>query len=88
MGATVRIRVLVQPRAATSEAAGMHDGCWKIRVAAPPVDGAANEALIEFLAKRLGIAKSRVWVAAGAGARRKLVEIEGVALAAVEAALR
>jgi uncharacterized protein (TIGR00251 family) len=86
--ATVRIRVLVQPRAAQSEAAGMHDGCWKIRVAAPPVDGAANEALIEFLAKRLGIAKSRVRVAAGAGARRKLVEIEGVALAAVEAALR
>jgi uncharacterized protein (TIGR00251 family) len=86
--ATVRIRVLVQPRAKTSEAAGMHDGCWKIRIAAPPVDGAANEALVEFLAKRLGIAKSRVRVAAGAGARRKLVEIEGVALAAVEAALR
>jgi uncharacterized protein (TIGR00251 family) len=86
--ATVRIRVLVQPRAAQSEAAGMHDGCWKIRIAAPPVDGAANDALVEFLAKRLGIAKSRVRVAAGAGARRKLVEIEGVALAAVEAALR
>jgi len=88
MVATVRIRVMVQPRAATSEAAGIHDGCWKIRVAAPPVDGAANDALIEFLAKRLGIAKSRVRIAAGAAARRKVVEIEGIGADAIAAALR
>jgi len=88
MVATVRIRVLVQPRAAQSEAAGMHDGCWKIRVAAPPVDGAANDALIVFLAKRLGIAKSRVRVVAGAAARRKVVEIEGIGADAIAAALR
>ncbi len=88
MSAPVRIRVLVQPRAARSMTAGIHDGCWKIRIAAPPVDGAANDALIEFLAERLGIAKARVRIAAGAGARRKTVEIDGVSDEAVAAALR
>jgi len=88
MSASVRIRVHVQPRAARTMAAGMHDGCWKIRLAAPPVDGAANDELVAFLAERLGIAKSRVRIVSGASARRKLVEIEGVAADAVDAALR
>lgn len=65
----------------------MHDGCIKIRLAAPPVDGAANTALIEFIAKRLGIAKSRVRIASGASSRRKIVEIDAPR-EAVEAAMR
>ena len=88
MAATVRIGVYVQPRAARTEAAGMHDGCWKIRIAAPPVDGAANDALVEFLAERLGIAKSRVRVVSGASSRRKIVEIDGVGAETIAAALR
>lgn len=65
----------------------MHDGAIKIRLAAPPVDGAANAALIEFIADQLGIPKSRVRLVAGASSRRKTVEIEGVDEATVLAAL-
>lgn len=56
----------------------MHGDALKIRLAAPPVDGAANEELVAFVAKKLGIAKSRVRVAGGASSRRKLLEIEGM----------
>ena len=56
----------------------MHDGCVKIRLAAPPVDGAANAALVEFIAGQLGIGKSRVRITAGLTSRRKTVEVEGV----------
>jgi uncharacterized protein (TIGR00251 family) len=83
----VRITVYVQPRAAKSQLAGMHDGCIKIRLAAPPVDGAANSALIEFIAQRLGIAKRQVRITAGLTSRRKVVEIEGVAHEAIQSAL-
>lgn len=75
---SARINVYVQPRASKTVAAGMHDGCIKIRLAAPPVDGAANAALIEFVAAQLGIAKSRVRITAGLTSRRKTVEVDGV----------
>ncbi len=88
MAESVRITVYVQPRASKTAIAGMHDGCIKIRLAAPPVDGAANAALIEFIAKRVGVARSRVRLVAGASARRKVIEIEGVEPAAVAAALQ
>ena len=81
MAESVRINVYVQPRASKTAVAGMHDGCIKIRLAAPPVDGAANAALIEFIATRVGVARSRVRLVAGASARRKVIEIEGVARA-------
>lgn len=66
----------------------MHDGAIKIRLAAPPVDGAANAALIEFVAERLGVAKSRVKLLSGASSRRKVLEIEGVDEASVAGALQ
>jgi uncharacterized protein len=78
----------VQPRAARTELAGMHDGLPKIRLAAPPVDGAANAALVEFIARRLKIAKNRVRVVSGLSGRRKCVEIEDVEAGSVAAALR
>jgi uncharacterized protein (TIGR00251 family) len=68
--------------------AGMYDGCIKIRLAAPPVDGAANAALIEFIAERIGIARSRVRLVSGASSRRKVLEIQGVDEATVAAALQ
>lgn len=73
-----RIEIYVQPRASKTEIAGMHDGRLKVRLAAPPLDGAANAALIEFIAARLQIAKSRVRIVAGATGRRKVVEVEDI----------
>lgn len=78
MTQSARISVYVQPRASKTVVAGMHDGCVKIKLAAPPVDGAANTALIEFVADQLGIAKSRVRITAGLTSRKKVVEADGV----------
>jgi uncharacterized protein (TIGR00251 family) len=66
----------------------MHDGLIKVRVAAPPVEGAANQALVEFVAKRLRIPKSRVRVVSGLTSRRKVLEIEGVSQDAIAASLQ
>jgi hypothetical protein len=65
----------------------MHGDAWKIRVAAPPVDNAANAELIEYIASKLGVSKRSVTIAAGATGRRKIVEIDGVSFEAVVAAL-
>jgi len=78
MTSASRISIYVQPRASKTTIAGMHDGCVKVRLAAPPVDGAANAALIAFVAERLRIAKSRVRIVTGQSSRRKVVEVDGV----------
>lgn len=78
MTSASRIDIYVQPRASKTMIAGMHDGCVKVRLAAPPVDGAANAALVEFVAERLGMAKSRVRIVSGQASRRKVVEVDGV----------
>ncbi len=87
MSVPTRITVHVQPRASRTEVAGLHDGCVKIRVAAPPVEGAANLAVVELVADRLKIAKSRVRVVSGATGRRKVLEIDGVPADVAAAAL-
>lgn len=87
MADSARINVYVQPRASKTVIAGMHDGCVKIRLAAPPVDGAANAALVEFVAEQLGIAKSRVRITAGLTSRRKTVEVDGVSVEKLSGAL-
>jgi uncharacterized protein len=56
-GDGVELEVVVQPRAGRSEVLGEHDGRLKVRIAAPPVDGAANDALVRFIAERLGVAR-------------------------------
>jgi uncharacterized protein (TIGR00251 family) len=81
------IGIYVQPRASKTEISGVNDGLIRIRLAAPPVDGAANTALVTFIAERLGIAKSRVRVISGLASRRKVVRVEGMTEAAVVAAL-
>lgn len=85
---SARINVYVQPRAAKNEIAGMHGDALKIRLTAPPVDNAANAALVDFIAAKVGVPKARVRVVAGSTSRRKVVEIAGVAFEAVTAALR
>lgn len=88
MTASPRINVYVQPRASKTMVVGMHDGAVKIRLAAPPVDGAANAALVEFIAKQLGIAKSHVRITAGLTSRRKTVEVDGVTAQQLAEALK
>jgi uncharacterized protein (TIGR00251 family) len=61
----------------------MHDGVIKIRIAAPAVENAANLALVEFVAKQLGIAKRSVRIVSGHTSRRKMLEIDGVGIVSV-----
>jgi uncharacterized protein YggU (UPF0235/DUF167 family) len=65
----------------------MHDGVIKVRIAAPPVENAANRALINFIALQLGIAKRCVRVVSGGASRRKVLEIDGVTADVIAAAL-
>ena len=88
MSPAISIGVYVQPRASKTELAGLHDGLVRIRLAAPPVDGAANAARAAFIADKLGIAKSRVQIVSGLTGRRKVVRIDGVTAEAVAAALQ
>jgi uncharacterized protein (TIGR00251 family) len=71
------LELQVQPGARRSQIAGLHDGRLKIRLAARPVDGAANDALIEILADRFGVRKKDVVIEAGATSRRKRVSVSG-----------
>jgi uncharacterized protein (TIGR00251 family) len=84
-GSTVRVSVHVQPRATRSEIVGLHGAALKVRLQAPPVDGAANEALETLLAERLGVARRAVRVVAGASSRAKTVEVDGTTEDAVRA---
>lgn len=70
--------VRVQPRAAASEIAGVHGDALKVRLTAPPVDGAANEALVEFLAGTFEIPKRTVTIVSGSSSRSKVVELTGI----------
>ncbi|HYX67227.1 MAG TPA: DUF167 domain-containing protein [Burkholderiales bacterium] len=72
------LELYVQPGAARSEFAGEHGGRLKLRLAAPPVEGKANAALIEFLAEYFNVPKRDVRITAGLKSRRKRVLIEGV----------
>lgn len=85
--ANARIKVYVLPRASKTAVAGMHGDSVRMRLAAPPVDNAANAALVEFIADKLNLAKRSVRVVAGAASRRKLIEIDGVAAEAAWSAL-
>lgn len=75
---SVRFGVHVQPRASKTELAGLHAGALKVRVAAPPVDAAANRALIGFLAERLGVSRRSLRIVAGEKSRTKVLEADGV----------
>jgi uncharacterized protein (TIGR00251 family) len=73
----------VQARARETEVSGWHGDAIKVRLSAPPVDGAANQALIDFLAQRVGVPRAAVRIVAGHGSRRKRVTIAGVRRAEV-----
>jgi len=77
-GSSVRLSVHVQPRATRSEIVGLHGAALKVRLQAPPVDGAANEACVEFFAKSLKVRRSSVTIASGERNRLKVVRVAGV----------
>jgi uncharacterized protein len=72
-----RVTIHVVPRARKTELAGTHGDAIRIRIAAPPADGAANAELLRYLAEVLGVPRSRVRIVSGATGRRKVVEVEG-----------
>jgi uncharacterized protein (TIGR00251 family) len=86
-GDEVRLTVRVQPRARSNAIAGTFGNSLRVRLTAPPVDGAANDALITLLATSLGVPRSAVNIVAGATARDKIVGIRGVSVEAVRRAL-
>lgn len=73
-----RITVKVQPRARVTRVAGRMESAYRLHVAAPPVDGKANEACVAFFADVAGVAKSRVRIVSGLAGRMKVLEIEGI----------
>ncbi len=83
----VEIAVHAQPRASRSRVVGEHGGRLKVQLAAPPVDGEANQALVAFLAEALRVRKADVVLARGATGRRKTVRVAGISAAQVRAAL-
>lgn len=74
----VEIQIKVIPRAGRTALAGTRDGALLVRLAAAPVDGAANEALIEMLAKALGVPKRNVALVSGERSKQKRVRVLGV----------
>lgn len=77
-GNNVLLTLHIQPGARKTEIAGPHGDALKIRLAAPPVDGKANDALVDYLAQALGVPKASIVIASGHTARRKRLEIRGV----------
>lgn len=73
----------IQPGAKKTEIAGLHGDTLKIRLAAPPVDGKANECLVAFLAKELEVPQAQVELASGATSRRKRLRIIGASAEAI-----
>jgi uncharacterized protein (TIGR00251 family) len=77
----VRFAVHVQPRASRTEIAGVHGDALKVRLTAQPVDGAANEALVDFLGERFAVPRRAITIVSGAQSRAKIVEVEGLSVA-------
>ena len=80
-GGALVFAVRVAPRASKTAAAGAHDGALKVRVAAPPVEGAANEELARFLARALGVPARSVEIVSGRASKTKVVRVAGAAAA-------
>jgi uncharacterized protein (TIGR00251 family) len=73
-----RIAVRVQPNAARSEALGFKDGCLRVKIAAPPVKGKANQELLRFLSGILKVSKSNITIRKGVTSKTKVIDISGL----------
>ncbi|MFQ5694527.1 MAG: DUF167 domain-containing protein [Terriglobia bacterium] len=87
-GGGAQFRVKVQARARREQIAGVHDGRLRVRVAAPPLEGRANRAVLALLAKHLRVPKSSIKIAAGERSPAKLIHVAGLDAAAVLQRLR
>lgn len=83
-GRDLVLEVRVQPRASRSELAGLHGDRVRVRLQAPPVDGRANAALVEFLAEAFGVPRARVIIEHGLAGRDKRVRIRDAGTVAVQ----
>lgn len=83
----VRVTVQVKPRASRTGVLGVKDGALVIAVAAPPVEGQANDALVRVLAEVLGVPSRSVAIATGQGSKRKMVDVTGLTATALRARL-
>ena len=83
----ITLRVYVQPRAGRSRLVGPHDGMVKVALAAPPVDGKANAALVRWLASALDVPRREVKIISGLSSRRKVVRVAGLTVASARRAL-
>ena len=77
-GKTLYITLHVQPRSKKTAIVGVHGDALKVKVAAPPVDGAANEALVKYFSKFLSLPKSKIEIMQGEGSKFKVIAIVGV----------
>ena len=84
----VKLTVRVQPGASKDEVLGFAEGVLRVKVAAPPVRGRANAALLELLSGLLGVSKSRLSIVKGATSRTKVIAIEGLSQGEVEGRVR
>jgi uncharacterized protein len=86
--AGVELDLRVIPRARKTEIAGFRDGAIVVRLAAPPVEGAANDALVAFVAEWLAVPRRAVHILSGQRSRRKRVAVDGVSADRVRALVR
>lgn len=86
--ASAELRVRVQPRASRNEVLGRRDGVLLLRLTAPPVEGAANEACREFIAECLGVRRSQVELVSGRKSRDKRFQVDGLSAGELEERLR
>lgn len=84
----VRLHLFIQPKSSKNEIVGPHNGMLKIKITAPPVDGEANQALIEFLSKYLKIAKREITIVKGETGRQKTLDIAGLDLQSAKEKLK
>jgi hypothetical protein len=77
-GDHITFEVIVQPRAGADSVVGELNGALKIRIAAPPVEGQANEACERFLSRLLGVRRADVKIVSGTTSKRKLVRVRGL----------
>lgn len=81
---STRVRLRVSPGARRNELVGRHGEAWKIRVAAPPEGGRANDAVLDLLARELSLPRRSLSIVSGQAAREKVVRMEGIDRAETE----
>lgn len=84
---TAEIKIKVLPRSSRNQILGKEDGVYRAKTTAPPVDGRANRAIVELLAKKLGLSKGSVEIVSGERSRLKSLRIHGLSEAEIEALL-